>query len=47
MGLYFSRDGNGIPKSEGIDAAWDIVDSGTGFVKKGNLVASKNKNSRN
>ena len=29
--LSFSPDGNGIPKSESLGVAWDIVDSGTGF----------------
>ena len=47
MGHYFSRDGNGIPKCGGFGAAWDTVDSGTGFVRSENRVASKNQNSRN
>ena len=39
----FSRDGNGIPKSDGIADAWDIVDSGTGFVRSENVGASYKK----
>lgn len=39
LNFVCSPDENGIPKSEGIAVAWDIVDSGTGFLKCENLVA--------
>ena len=41
MTEVFSPDGNGIPKSVGIAAAWDIVDSGTALVRNQIRVAPK------
>ena len=43
LNFVCSPDENGIPKSEGIAVAWDIVDSGTGFVRCENLVAPNSK----